>query len=297
MVTTLLKEIETNNGQFPKEILQNIIDRRDEFIPELLNILEYTCENAGEITERDNYFAHIYAIFLLAQFREKRAYPLIYRLISNSHIDSLLGDVITEGLPEILASVCDGDIELIKDIIENRQIDEYVRGSALKSLVIMVAQGIKARDEIVFYFETLFRGKFEKEHSNAWDSLAIYSYYLYPGEVIKDIELAYGEGLIDPFFIGFQDIKQQLENKKEVVLEKLCNDRDFQLVNDTISELDGWACFNENSDKNIDWQKLINFDNTISKSLQEPFRNECKVGRNDPCPCGSGKKYKKCCGK
>ena len=25
--------------------------------------------------------------------------------------------------------------------------------------------------------------------------------------------------------------------------------------------------------------------------------NEAKVGRNDPCPCGSGKKYKKCCGK
>lgn len=25
--------------------------------------------------------------------------------------------------------------------------------------------------------------------------------------------------------------------------------------------------------------------------------NENKVGRNDPCPCGSGKKYKKCCGK
>ncbi len=26
-------------------------------------------------------------------------------------------------------------------------------------------------------------------------------------------------------------------------------------------------------------------------------KNEAKVGRNDPCPCGSGKKYKKCCGK
>ena len=24
---------------------------------------------------------------------------------------------------------------------------------------------------------------------------------------------------------------------------------------------------------------------------------EKKIGRNDPCPCGSGKKYKKCCGK
>ena len=27
-----------------------------------------------------------------------------------------------------------------------------------------------------------------------------------------------------------------------------------------------------------------------------PVRREKKVGRNDPCPCGSGKKYKKCCG-
>ena len=26
-------------------------------------------------------------------------------------------------------------------------------------------------------------------------------------------------------------------------------------------------------------------------------RTSPKVGRNDPCPCGSGKKYKKCCGK
>lgn len=31
---------------------------------------------------------------------------------------------------------------------------------------------------------------------------------------------------------------------------------------------------------------------------QHPFvRVEPKIGRNDPCPCGSGKKYKKCCGK
>ena len=29
----------------------------------------------------------------------------------------------------------------------------------------------------------------------------------------------------------------------------------------------------------------------------EPVRRaEPKVGRNDPCPCGSGKKFKKCCG-
>lgn len=28
----------------------------------------------------------------------------------------------------------------------------------------------------------------------------------------------------------------------------------------------------------------------------EPCRAEETIGRNDPCPCGSGKKFKKCCG-
>jgi len=35
---------------------------------------------------------------------------------------------------------------------------------------------------------------------------------------------------------------------------------------------------------------------SIRDSKEKPFqREEPKVGRNDPCPCGSGKKYKRCC--
>jgi len=33
------------------------------------------------------------------------------------------------------------------------------------------------------------------------------------------------------------------------------------------------------------------------KLVQQPYRATEKTGRNDPCTCGSGKKYKKCCGK
>ena len=35
---------------------------------------------------------------------------------------------------------------------------------------------------------------------------------------------------------------------------------------------------------------------TREKQRQEPVRAEKRVGRNDPCPCGSGKKYKNCHG-
>lgn len=49
------------------------------------------------------------------------------------------------------------------------------------------------------------------------------------------------------------------------------------------------------------WDKI--FDEESKKRLfreqkqSGTVHKEKKIGRNDPCPCGSGKKYKKCCGK
>lgn len=48
-----------------------------------------------------------------------------------------------------------------------------------------------------------------------------------------------------------------------------------------------------------EWDALLSADErtTIRKQFNEDHRAvSTKVGRNDPCPCGSGKKYKKCCG-
>ncbi len=39
-------------------------------------------------------------------------------------------------------------------------------------------------------------------------------------------------------------------------------------------------------------------DHDHDHEVVEPYRRETpKVGRNEPCPCGSGRKFKKCCGK
>jgi len=35
----------------------------------------------------------------------------------------------------------------------------------------------------------------------------------------------------------------------------------------------------------------------FSMPVQQPIVKETKIYPNDPCPCGSGKKYKKCCGR
>ena len=43
---------------------------------------------------------------------------------------------------------------------------------------------------------------------------------------------------------------------------------------------------------------IFEFDDIFAMEKEQPYvRLQPKIGRNDPCPCGSGKKYKKCCGK
>lgn len=41
----------------------------------------------------------------------------------------------------------------------------------------------------------------------------------------------------------------------------------------------------------------VSYSHGGSEEKRQPIRKEKKIGRNDPCPCGSGKKYKKCCGR
>ena len=51
--------------------------------------------------------------------------------------------------------------------------------------------------------------------------------------------------------------------------------------------------------RGIRWRALAalaaagDFDNRAG----QPYRAPVKVGRNEPCPCGGGTKYKKCCGR
>lgn len=49
------------------------------------------------------------------------------------------------------------------------------------------------------------------------------------------------------------------------------------------------------------WNDIFDEDTRKKLYLEQKksgtIRKEKKIGRNDPCPCGSGKKYKKCCGR
>ncbi|WP_206154721.1 SEC-C metal-binding domain-containing protein [Clostridium beijerinckii] len=50
--------------------------------------------------------------------------------------------------------------------------------------------------------------------------------------------------------------------------------------------------------KLFDFVEKNKYENSLEdEKIQLPIKNDPKIGRKDSCPCGSGKKYKKCCGK
>lgn len=293
----VLHQFERYTGKFARAAVEAAVERREEVTPELLRTLEDTVNRAAQLDAEGDYMAHLYAMFLLAQFRETRAYPLVVRFASlpGDLLDSLCGDFITEDLGAVLASVCGGDLAAIQCLIENEATDQWVRGAALSSLVTLVAAAQKSRDEIVSYFAGLFRGKLVREWSHVWDALVSHSCDLYPAELLDDIERAYEEGLVDPAHIGFDDVKRDLSMGRERILARLADNPHRRLVEDTVAEMGWWACFREDRPKkskhSVAGSKL-----DLGGWPSQIRRATPKIGRNEPCPCGSGKKHKKCCG-
>ncbi|MBN1429935.1 MAG: DUF1186 domain-containing protein [Anaerolineae bacterium] len=280
-IQKILKDIAYLTEELPQEALRKAIDNQAKITTELLRILEYARKNIRELLymQEEDYVAHLYAFYLLAQFREQRAYPLIVDFFSIPGEATLTttGNFVTEDLGRVLASVSGGDPSLMKQLIEDEKVNEWVRSAAIDGLLSLVIHDQLSREEVIDYFRGLYRGGLEREPSAVWDALISGSCDLYPEELFEDIRQAFEEDLIDSVFVPFREIEEALKRDKEDVLAKTQQDPHLAFVDDTIKEIEWWACFQSSPPKP-----------SIAPAQ--------KIGRNDPCPCGSGKKYKYCCG-
>ncbi|MFQ5714200.1 MAG: SEC-C metal-binding domain-containing protein [Candidatus Scalinduaceae bacterium] len=70
----------------------------------------------------------------------------------------------------------------------------------------------------------------------------------------------------------------------------------FNIYDRYTNVLTTWAGYNEEEEEKeqVANGELNDYGYTAFQQ-EESIRSELKVGRNSPCPCGSGKKYKKCC--
>jgi hypothetical protein len=174
-------------------------------------------------------------------------------------------------------------------------VDEFVRGSALRSLSVLVHQGALARADVVAYLADLFRDKLEKEYSHVRDVVVSEALNLHATTLAEDIRAGYEAGLIDPGYVHPTSVERGFAMTEDAALAR-AKRRCGGLIDDVIREMHWWACFqpggSSHSEAQLEFQPMP--DRPESEMV---VRSAPKVGQNAPCPCGSGRKYKKCCGK
>ena len=106
-VPEIITALTPYTGHFPKAAAEAAIAQKDEIAPHLLGALEEVAQDPGQFAHNEQYMLHVFASYLLAQFRDKRAYRPLTQILATpgDAADSLFGDTITEGLDRILASV------------------------------------------------------------------------------------------------------------------------------------------------------------------------------------------------
>jgi hypothetical protein len=280
------------------ELLHAAADARESITPLLLQELRDAAADPEALLEKgDDYNRHIYAMYLLAQFREPAAYAVLVNFVAipGEIVMDLTGDVVTMDLGRMLASVFNGDLKPIERLIEDPKVNEWVRSAAIDALVELHAEDVLQRDDVIAYLKALFSGRIEREYSYVWSAMVNAACDLYPEELMEDIHRAYADGLVDPSNVSPDDVDKVLKRGRERALADM---RGFRkgLIGDVAEEISWWACFRENVDAEL--PGFIPYDDDgfwLPPVVETVVRAEPKIGRNDPCPCGSGRKYKKCC--
>ncbi len=256
-LSEIIAELENYRGEFPRQALEEAIAQREAITPLLLENLAKWKDNLEELAQLPDYFLHIYALYLLAQFKVPQLYPLLIEFCAapGDRLLDVAGDVVTEDLGRILATVSEGNIEPLKQLIEDSQVNEYVRSAAISALIVLVAQGVISRELVIEYFESLFKEGLEQESSSEqepnwiWTVLVTNSARLYPLELKPYIDQAFESELVDPFFINEKNIDDYLQLGQEATLNELRSDARHSFIEDTIAEIEWWACFQENRPK------------------------------------------------
>jgi hypothetical protein len=239
-IAHILEELAYDPGGLPREAIEAAVAKKQQIIPALLKVLEDAIERVDEIIEDDNYQGHLYAMYLLAQFREPRAFPYIIRLFSfPSEIPhAIAGDMLTEDLSRIFASVSGSNVAPLHHLIENPAVNEYVRAAAQTALVILVGCGTLQRSAVIDYFKTLFETKLHRSPSFAWGNLISCCCTLHPLELLPQIQKAFDDKLIDASFIKRADVEKILSEDRQACLFNLC--QNAELIDDTVSEMEKW---------------------------------------------------------
>ena len=269
---------------FPEQAFKVITADQEAALPYLRAAIDRAVREPDALDPDEQ--LHFYALFLLGQFQDKASFSRILDLASLplETLDVLIGDAVTEALPDIMYNTFDGNIELLKQRIMDTEVDEFVRTGIASVLGQLYLDGRLPETEWKAIIRQVIHQAREYEH--VLDKMAEMICECHFIEMLGEIRYLFDHDLIDEHFVGGYDAHVDLMFNYGKEHRPYC-----QSPIDAAQILRNWAMFKD--EDSADAERHL--DQILQMMKQEQASPKTKIGRNDPCPCGSGKKYKNCC--
>lgn len=291
--------------KLPKAAVEAALKEPEPIVSRTLDIIERFIESAEQVegewtvTEGEE-SALVGLLHILGELRERRLFAPLLRLFAcrQQILDDILGDTLFDSGGKILISTYDGEPAPLLRLMNDPAANEFCRNVAFHAWIYLAAKEVWPRSESEKFLRDAVEQMEPKTASHVWVSWLNAVAILGFEDLVPLADRLYKEGRISVDVIGGNEIVAMSRDEfMDLLGDGLkATDQDNWLASnhlypfeDTLAELSQWHCYSEDfrKERRHKWLASANLDTVVNER-----RN---VGRNDPCPCGSGKKFKKCC--
>ena len=300
-----------------EKIIQDVLDHFDPEWPG-------DQEPAEESWYRHFYFLH--ALFLLDELDAQESLPLLFKLLRKGHafLEYWFGDNVYEEVPDLFTKLGRNQLPALMEGINDPTLSLYSRNLLNAALIQIAALHPDKRPAIIAFYREYLRSilreadRIEEAFPEDQDESYGHDIYTYLGFLFSDLEKinavevedeirqCHRQGLVDESITGGEEdidfweetviMHDSIFDRYEAFKQWPGDDSPFNPDAENIRRKKAMEKEKERQQREKLQQKQAEKDRLAQKYAPQPLAKAGpKVERNDPCPCGSGKKYKKCC--
>lgn len=279
----LINLLFTERDRLSRVAVDEFVRRGGRMVKPLAEIVNNNFAWTRDVPE---WWAVVHSVFILGVIgTEETVVPLLKSLRFSCAYDC---DWVTEQLPSIFGKIGIKAVKGLKMIASDWTTDWFTRVKAVEGLAAITISNLETREDAFVSIGCIFCNETEDKDVRALVGNILLDFQR---EEFKDELLDFGriERALkdkDAFYnLGFddEDVEQAFSSLERDLRQYQKDWLFFYDENEIKGRQERW----EEEEKNL----------LEREREKKPVGSLWKIGRNDPCFCGSGKKYKKCCGK
>jgi uncharacterized protein len=286
--TDLIRELSVAT-YLPEEALERARAAPASIAEPVLALLDRAADGEAEALTEPERTLLFWGLHVLASARDTRIHAALMRLLrrDDDAISAALGEDYPNTLASLVAASFDGEAERLLAAIAGEAPVGIARMQLFHALALLTADGRIDREMVKaflvrFDHERLAPPEAEEVWQGWEDAVSLLGF----DDLAPRLKAARKDGRNAGTVVDWETVQETL---KEARLRPKSRERFDDLLIDYLDDLVGALDYTREGA----YDHLPDLDDDgVPIPERNPYRT---VGRNDPCPCGSGKKFKKCC--